>query len=75
VRRKQFFSNFLSNGIEVATPRFMKLGELQKNYWRWMHTPEWTYARQKNVWVRLAAKFHVGKIILKNSKAQEEHIP
>jgi hypothetical protein len=26
-------------------------------------------------WVRLAAKFCEGKIILKNSKAQEEHIP
>jgi hypothetical protein len=25
--------------------------------------------------VRLAAKFHEGKIILKDSKAQEEHIP
>jgi hypothetical protein len=32
------FFNFLSNGMEVATPRFMKLGELQKNYRRWMHT-------------------------------------
>jgi hypothetical protein len=29
----------------------------------------------KFFWVRLAAKFCEGKIILKNSKAQEEHIP
>jgi hypothetical protein len=28
-----------------------------------------------NFWVRLVAKFHEGKIILKNSKAQEEIIP
>jgi hypothetical protein len=42
----KFFSNFLSNGMEVATLRFMKLGELWKNYRWWMHTPEWTYARQ-----------------------------
>jgi hypothetical protein len=39
-------SNFLSNGMEVATPRFIKLGELRKIYWRWVHTLEWTYARQ-----------------------------
>jgi hypothetical protein len=37
---KTIFSNFLSNGMEVVTPRFMKLGELQKIYWWWMHTPE-----------------------------------
>jgi hypothetical protein len=43
---KTFFSNFLSNGMEVATPRFMKLEELWKIYRRWMHTPEWTYACQ-----------------------------
>jgi hypothetical protein len=41
-----FFANFLSNGMEVATPRFMKLGELWKIYCRWMHTLEWAYARQ-----------------------------
>ena len=32
--------------MEVATPRFMKLEELQKIYQRWMHTPKWTYACQ-----------------------------
>jgi hypothetical protein len=43
---KTFFSNFLSNGMEVATPRFVKLGELRKIYRSWMHTSEWTYACQ-----------------------------
>jgi hypothetical protein len=43
---EKFFSNFLSNGMEVATPKFMKSGELQKIYRRWMYTLEWTYARQ-----------------------------
>jgi hypothetical protein len=43
---EKFFSNFLSNGMEVATPKLMKSGELQKIYRRWMYTPEWTYARQ-----------------------------
>jgi hypothetical protein len=43
---KTFFSNVLSNGMEVATPRFMKLGELRKIYRRWIHTLEWTYACQ-----------------------------
>jgi hypothetical protein len=38
-----------------------------------MHTPEWH--ANNFFWVRVAAKFHEGKIILKNSKAQEEHIP
>jgi hypothetical protein len=61
--------------MEVATPRFVKLGELRKIYRSWMHTSEWTYACQYFFLVRLAAKFHEGKIILKNSKAQEEHIP
>jgi hypothetical protein len=42
---KNFFSNFLSNGKEVATPRFMKWGELWKIYGRWMRTPEMTDAR------------------------------
>jgi hypothetical protein len=28
--RTNVFSNFLSNGMEVDTPRFMKLGELWK---------------------------------------------
>jgi hypothetical protein len=41
-----FFSIFLSNGMEVATQRFMKLGELRKIYQWWMHTPKWTYACQ-----------------------------
>jgi hypothetical protein len=45
--KKVIFSNFLSNGIEVATSRFMKLRELRKIYWRWMHTLEWTYTRQQ----------------------------
>jgi hypothetical protein len=43
---EKIISNFLSNGMEVATPRFIKLGELQKIYRWWMHTLEWTYARQ-----------------------------
>jgi hypothetical protein len=60
--------------MEVATQRFMKLGELWKIYRLWMHTPGWTYAHQI-FFVRLVAKFYEGKIILKNSKAQEEHIP
>jgi hypothetical protein len=71
---EKIISNFLSNGMEVATPRFIKLGELQKIYWWWMHTLEWTYARQYFFRVRLVAKFCEGKIILKNSKAQK-HIP
>jgi hypothetical protein len=32
------------------------------------------HTNKKN-WVRLAANFHEGKIILKKIKAQEEHIP
>jgi hypothetical protein len=40
------FKKNLSNGMEVATPRFMKLGESRKIYRRWMYTPEWTYAQQ-----------------------------
>jgi hypothetical protein len=56
--------------MEVATPRFMKLGELRKNYRRWMHTWNGLMHGNKKNWVRLAAKFHEGKIILKNSKAQ-----
>jgi hypothetical protein len=31
---KTIFLNFHSNGMEVATPRFMKLGELRKIYQR-----------------------------------------
>jgi hypothetical protein len=59
---KTIFSNFLSNGLEVATPRFVKLGELWKIYRRWIYTSEWTYARQqRSFWVRLEAKFHEGK--------------
>jgi hypothetical protein len=42
---ENFFPKFLSNGMEVATPRFMKLRELWKIYRWWMYTPEWTYAR------------------------------
>jgi hypothetical protein len=42
---ENFFPKFLSNGMEVATPRFMKLKELWKIYRWWMYTPEWTYAR------------------------------
>jgi hypothetical protein len=41
-----FKLSFKWNGMEVATPRFMKLGELQKIYRWWMHTLEWTHARQ-----------------------------
>jgi hypothetical protein len=61
--------------MEVATPRFMKLEDLQKIYQQWMHTSKWTYACQYFFGVRLAAKCCERKIILKNSKAQEEHIP
>jgi hypothetical protein len=43
---KTIFSNFLSNRMEVDTPRLMKLGELWKIYRRCMHTPEWPYAHQ-----------------------------
>jgi hypothetical protein len=43
---EKIISNFLSNGMEAATPRFMILGELRNIYRRWMHTSEWTYARQ-----------------------------
>jgi hypothetical protein len=43
---KIIFSNFLSNRIEVAPPKFILLGELQKIYQQWMHTQEWTCARQ-----------------------------
>jgi len=46
-----------------------EIGELW-NYWQWMHTPEWTYARPY-FWVRLEANFYEGKINLKrfqNSK-------
>jgi hypothetical protein len=42
---KTIFSIFLSNGMEVAISRFIKLGELQKIYRWWMHNIEWTYAR------------------------------
>jgi hypothetical protein len=41
---EKIISSFLSNGMEVTKPRFMKLGELRKIYRRWMHTPEWAYA-------------------------------
>jgi hypothetical protein len=60
--------------MEVSTPRFMKLGEFGGG------CIPWNGLTQANnflffVWVRLVAKFHEEKIILKNSKAQEEHIP
>jgi hypothetical protein len=65
--KKVIFSNFLSNGIEVATSRFMKLRELRKIYWRWMHTLEWTYTRQQFSFLGEASskilrrKYHIEK--------------
>jgi hypothetical protein len=76
LRRNQFFQTFFQMAWKWLHQDFLNWGRCRKFIGGGcipqnghMHTNKFSFS------VRLSGKFCEGKIILKKSKAQEEHIP